>query len=105
MARVYSEDFHNLVDVYGDLLSQIEETKADLEEAQEEISSLFDDLYEGMEEAWKLLRKLEHHALPILTRSDMEEQSVVKVQNQVNERPFTWDLPEPSDQELPFADT
>ena len=74
-------------------------------EVQEEISSLFDDLYEGMEEAWKLLRKLEHHALPILTRSDMEEQSVINVQNQVNERPFTWDLPEPSDQELPFADT
>ena len=73
-------------------------------EVQEEISSLFDDLYEGMEEAWKLLRKLEHHALPILTRSDMEEQSVINVQNQVNERPFTWDLPEPSDQELPFAD-
>ena len=104
MARVYSEDFHNLVDVYGDLLSQIEETKADLEEVQEEISSLFDDLYGGMEEAWKLLRKLEHHALPILTRSDMEEQSVVKVQDQVNEKLFTWDLPEPSDQELPFSD-
>ena len=73
-------------------------------EVQEEISSLFDDLYEGMEEAWKLLRKLEHHALPILTRSDMEEQSVVKIQDQVDEKPFTWDLPEPSDQELPFAD-
>lgn len=104
MARVYSEDFHNLVDVYGDLLSQIEETKADLEEVQEEISSLFDDLYSGMEEAWKLLRKLEHYALPILTRSDRAEQSVVKVQDHADEKPFTWDLSEPSDQELPFAD-
>ena len=104
MVRVYSEDFHDLMDVYGNLLTQVEETKADLEEAQEEISSLFEDLYGGMEEAWRLLRKLEHHALPILTRSDMAEQSVVKVQDHADEKPFTWDLPEPSDQELPFAD-
>jgi hypothetical protein len=104
MARVYSEEFHNLVDVYGDLFSQIEETKADLEEVQEEISSLFEDLYGGMEEAWRLLRKLEQHALPILTRSDMAEQSVVKVQDHADEKPIAWDLPELSDQELPFAD-
>ena len=67
MVRVYSEDFHDLMDV-------------------------------------KLLRKLEHHALPILTCSDRVEQSVVKVQGHVDENPFTWDLPEPSDQELPFVD-
>lgn len=100
MARIYSEDFHDLVDLYGDLLDQIEGTKSNLEDVEEEMSVRLADLRGELEEACSALRKLEQYALPILLRAD-KSNSVIKKQYETDEGSFIFEMAEG---ELPFAD-
>ena len=100
MARVYSDDFHDLVDLYGELLDQIESTMENVEIATEEMSSRFEDLHNEMDEAWSMLRKLERNALPILLRAE-KSKSVIKEQCETDLGSFIFEMPE---EELPFCD-
>ena len=57
--RVYNEGFHEFIEVYGELLDQVEDAKAELEGMQEEMASLIEEVCGGLASASVLLKKME----------------------------------------------
>ena len=102
MAQMYSDDFHEFLETYGELLDQVEGTRDELEVIQEEMSSRLEDLYGEMEETMKLLRILEQQVWQFRGCRHTEA-LVVKVQEEDKNLPFLLENPE-KDEEDPFAD-
>ena len=103
MARVYSEEFHEFLETYGELLDQMENARNVLEVVQDEVLSWFDDLSDELEETVKLLHILEKQVWQFRVRAE-ESKSIIREQKLTDIEEISTFLPDPSDTEDPFAD-
>lgn len=103
MANVYSEEFHEFIETYGELLDQVENARDVLEIIQEEVSSQFNDLNAEMEETLKLLQTLEKQVWQFRSRTEACEPIVTEQEHIVHEDGSSF-MPDLADVEDPFAD-
>lgn len=98
MAQAYSEEFHEFLETYGELLDQVENTRYELDTVQDEMSSRLSDLTGELEETMKLLQALEQQIW------QFRNCTVVKEQMQALEEDPEPAKPAIPNVEDPFAD-
>ena len=103
MAHLYSEEFHEFLETYGELLDRVEDARDALEVVQEEVSSRLDDLSEELEETMNLLQALEKQVWQFRSRTEAGE-TVIKEQKQIDQEDILSIIPDQADTEDPFAE-
>lgn len=102
MARLYSEEFHEFLETYGELLDQVECAKEELEVVREEVSSRLDDLSGELEETEKLLQILETQVWQFRSRTEAGE-PIIREQQQIDKESVPLFTADKAEMEKPFA--